>query len=276
MAHQKVWSHDTGLALLDNAIGDPHQRIVLESLVAALRANLQEERLFASTPAIRRARAALVRQLNQFALDHLHRSFNDLCISETDQNTQSPSYDLAFIHLRSFLPVGEPGVLLDVLDLEYQLWSTITQELRYGSIERTRRERVEVLAELDRVAQTYSGQRFTDWVPLFKAQSSRTSHLSTRLSSTKPSRRSRRPAATRPPKFDYEAGLAVLEARVRSGESHERLRHLAAALRQNMQEERVEGATEERRNERNHLIEELNDLALKQTGQSYNDWCWIR
>jgi hypothetical protein len=162
MVLQKVWSYDTGLATLDTAIVDPHARIALESLVTALRARLQEERRFESTPTIRMALAALVRHLNRFALDHLGRSFNELCVIETDQKVQSPSYDLAFTQLRSLLPTDDRIVLLDVLDLEYRLWITITDDFRYGSIERTRRERAEVLAALDRVAQTYGRQRFTE------------------------------------------------------------------------------------------------------------------
>jgi hypothetical protein len=76
MPYQKVWSYHTGLATLESSIVDPHARIALEALVTALRANLEEQQRFESTPTIRMARAALVRRLNQFVLDHLHQSFN--------------------------------------------------------------------------------------------------------------------------------------------------------------------------------------------------------
>jgi len=161
MPNQKAWSYQTGLAALDQQVDDSNNHAAFAALAELLRENLQEERRFGSTSAIRAARAGIVRQMNALTLDSVGVSFNSFCLVETDHESETPQYDLAFAVLHSCLPVDDRLVLLEFLDLEYRLWASVTNHVRYGPNEQSRREQADLLAALDQLSRAYTKQPFT-------------------------------------------------------------------------------------------------------------------
>jgi hypothetical protein len=75
------FSHERGLAALGDLLAHADVQIRLDFAVLQSRLldNLQHERLYGTSEAIRSERARIVHELNRLALTHLNRSFNDLC-----------------------------------------------------------------------------------------------------------------------------------------------------------------------------------------------------
>jgi hypothetical protein len=268
MTKQKLWQYETGLGALAAQLGDPSARASFDSLATALRDNQREQSTFGSTPALRAAHAEIIRRLNQFTLDTLGLSFNSLCVVETGEQAQHIAYDLGFAKLRSRLPAGDRAILLDFLDLEYRVWANITDQVRFGANDRTRRELADLLAALDQLALTYAKRPFAELLP-----PGASIHRDDASSTTDTRPRSQTLAHTVRPQFAYRAGLTALEGEITDAEGREKFQRLAQALFGNLRTEGAQGATEETRNERAHLVHELNKLALDLTGRSFNDWC---
>ena len=75
------FSHERGLGTLGDLLAHADVQIRLDFAVLQSRLldNLQHERLYGTSEAIRSERARIVHELNRLALAHLDRSFNDLC-----------------------------------------------------------------------------------------------------------------------------------------------------------------------------------------------------
>ncbi len=265
------WDYDKGLAVLGAVLTAPQDQAALGSLSTAFRDNFDEEHKFSSTPALRMARVALIRRLNQLALDHLQRSFLEICFDITTPGPWQASLNATFVRLRSLLPADEPQVLLDVLDLEYRLWSVIGLEVHYGVNDRTRREKAEVLVALDAISQAYGRQRFTDWLLALGTGSF------AMLSSDKPLEEIAKNDVMEPlPSrllYDYKTWTEALKAQTMDDMHRGRLDQLATALLRNVQEATTHGDSEESQNERWHLLLDLDMLSKELGGPSYAKWC---
>ena len=71
---------------------------------------------------------------------------------------------------------------------------------------------------------------------------------------------------------DYDRGLAALKAAL-PGEHQAALLTLEDRLQSNLRKEKLFGGTETTRADRSAIIYELNDLALRVLGISFNDLC---
>ncbi len=72
---------ERGLAALGQLLAhaDADTRLAFSVLESRLLDNMKDERLYGSTETIRAERARIVAELNRLALDHVGRSFNELC-----------------------------------------------------------------------------------------------------------------------------------------------------------------------------------------------------